>query len=42
MSAILETLIDALRLMTFQPPRRHIHHTRTGEMEDAGVRCYAE
>lgn len=42
MYAILETLIDALRLMTFQPPRRHTHHTRTGEMENAGVRRCTE
>jgi hypothetical protein len=42
MHAILDTLIDALRLMTFQPPMRQTHHTRTGEMEGAGLRCCTE
>lgn len=42
MYAILETLIDALRLMTFQPSRRYGHHTRTGEIGNDGARCSGE
>lgn len=39
MSAILETLIDALRLMTFQPLRRSAHRPRSDETASAGAHC---
>ncbi|WP_457583750.1 hypothetical protein [Ensifer canadensis] len=42
MSAILETLIDALRLMTFQPPRHDLHRTRPERTASAGVPCGEE
>ncbi|CAN7368765.1 MULTISPECIES: hypothetical protein [Ensifer] len=39
MYAILETLIDALRLMTFQPLRHDIHRTRPERTASHGVPC---
>ncbi|WP_161491352.1 MULTISPECIES: hypothetical protein [unclassified Ensifer] len=41
MSAILEILIDALRLLTFQPPTRQTRHTGSDEAACAGARYSA-
>lgn len=41
MSAILEILIDALRLMTFQPPRRQTRDTPSDTTVCAAGRCNA-